>query len=101
MKFEEFDEIITSIKEHNDKSREIYKFGLDTLSFTEKLYCVIGTLLVEVFGKRAKDTIDWYLYDNVEHVITHTGDHKNGKGKFPIKNNKQLYDYITTFEKKK
>jgi len=63
MKLEVFEKIITQIKDQQDKSRTLYRLGVDLMDY-EDSYCATITLLLRAYyGKDAEDWISWFIYE--------------------------------------
>jgi hypothetical protein len=64
MDLKTFTTLIEGIQAQSNKTHELYKYGVDLLSFNEDYYReVVHPLMLEVFGKEGKDWIDWYIYE--------------------------------------
>jgi hypothetical protein len=64
MDLKTFTTLIEGIQSQDKKVRNIYKQGIDLISFHEYYYRdVIDPLMFEVFGKEGKDWVDWYIYE--------------------------------------
>jgi hypothetical protein len=59
-----FTTLIEGIQSQNNKTHELYKHGVDLLSFNDDYYReVVHPLMLEAFGKDGVDWIDWYIYE--------------------------------------
>jgi hypothetical protein len=64
MDLETFKILIEGIQNQNNKTHELYKHGVDLLSFNEDYYReVVRPLMVETFGKEGVEWINWYIYE--------------------------------------
>jgi len=64
MTLKTFTTLIEGIQSHNKKVHDIYKLGIDLLPFNEDYYReVVRPLMVESFGEKGVDWINWYIYD--------------------------------------
>jgi hypothetical protein len=69
MTLETFKILIEGIQNQSNKTHELYKHGVDLLSFNEDYYReVVRPLMSEVFKEEGMDWINWYLYDRVSHT---------------------------------
>jgi hypothetical protein len=67
MTLKTFTTLIEGIQKQDDKVHELYKHGVDLLSFNYDYYKdVILPLMIEVFGKEGMDWIDWYVCEKRE-----------------------------------
>ena len=64
MDLQTFSSLINGIKAQNDKTHDLYKHGVDLLSFNDDYYKnVVHPLLIEAFGKEGLDSIEWFIYE--------------------------------------
>jgi len=64
MTLDTFTFLIKGIQNQSEKTHELYKHGVDLLSFNEDYYReVVNPLMLEAFGKEGVDWIDWYIYE--------------------------------------
>ena len=64
MDLKTFTTLIEGIQSQSNKTHELYKHGVDLLSFNEDYYRdVVHPLMLEAFGKEGVDWIDWYIYE--------------------------------------
>ena len=64
MDLETFSSLINGIKAQNDKTYDLYKHGVDLLSFNDDYYKnVVHPLLIETFGKEGLEWIEWFIYE--------------------------------------
>jgi hypothetical protein len=64
MKLEIFKTLIEGIQNQSKKTHELYKHGVDLLSFNEDYYReVVNPLMLETFGKEGTEWINWYIYE--------------------------------------
>jgi hypothetical protein len=64
MTLETFTTLIEGIQNQSNKTHELYKHGVDLLSFNEDYYReVVRPLMVEAFGKEGVEWINWYIYE--------------------------------------
>jgi len=64
MDLKTFTVLIEGIQSQSNKTHELYKYGVDLLSFNEDYYReVVHPLMIEAFGKEGVDWICWYVYE--------------------------------------
>jgi hypothetical protein len=64
MTLETFTSLIEGIQAQSNKTHELYKHGVDLLSFNDDYYKnVVYPLMLEAFGKEGIDWIDWYVHE--------------------------------------
>ena len=64
MNLKTFTTLIEGIQAQSNKTHELYKHGVDLLSFNDDYYRdVVNPLMLEAFGKDGADWIDWYIYE--------------------------------------
>jgi len=64
MTLETFKILIEGIQNQSKKTHELYKHGVDLLSFNEDYYReVVHPLMVEAFGKEGVEWVNWYIYE--------------------------------------
>jgi len=90
-----FCEILEQIKEQ-EKIDEEFSKALETVcdswciyNTKNKIYKVLWDLLKEIFGDK-EDWMSWWVYEDVEKVITYN----NSKKQTILKTPEQLYDFL-------
>jgi hypothetical protein len=64
MTLKTFTTLIEGIQSQSKKTHELYKHGVDLLSFNDDYYReVVRPLIVETFGEEGIDWINWYIYE--------------------------------------
>ena len=60
---EVFKQIVSKLKEQQEKSDKAYKAGIDLIDFTDPYASVISMLIGTIYGKEGKETFDWWCYE--------------------------------------
>lgn len=92
MKYKVFKEVITKLQEIQEKSRSLYKLGIDLSNYIEDDYSEIITLILKShYGLNGEDMISWWLYEDVEKVL-----YENDSDKIvrELKTISQLWKYV-------
>ena len=92
MKYKVFKEVITKLQEIQEKSRSLYKLGIDLSNYIEDDYSEIITLILKShYGLNGEDMISWWLYEDVEKVL-----YENDSDKIvrELKTISQLWEYV-------
>ena len=92
MKYKVFKEVITKLQEVQEKSRSLYKLGIDLSNYIEDDYSEIITLILKShYGLEGEDMISWWLYEDVEKVL-----YENDSDKIvrELKTISQLWEYV-------
>jgi len=64
MDLKTFTTLIEGIQSQNNKSHELYKYGVDLLAYDEDYYRdVVRPLMLEAFGREGVDWICWYVHE--------------------------------------
>jgi len=67
MKYETFEKLILELESVSSRYSKLYDLGVDLMNYDEPLQKINSILMLEVFGKEAKDWIEWYLYERDSH----------------------------------
>lgn len=87
-----FLKLLNLMREQDELTSAAQNVRIDLIDFVEPANYTISLLLGEAFTEEGADLIFWYLYDNVEHVITETI--KGKKVKTEIKHELDLFNYL-------
>ena len=64
MNLQTFTSIIDEIISQNKRIHNLYKQGVDLISFNDSYYKnVVHPLLIESFGKEGLEWIEWFIYE--------------------------------------
>lgn len=94
MDYKKFKQLIEANKNTDkfiNKCSDILNADLWETPMFEEIGLLRDTLFEEAFGEDGMDIINWWLYENVDHTITH----QDGT-KYHLKTPRDLYNYVTT-----
>ena len=64
MNLQTFTSLINEIISQNERIHNLYKQGVDLISFNDSYYKnVVHPLLIESFGKEGLEWIEWFIYE--------------------------------------
>jgi hypothetical protein len=64
MNLQTFTSLINEIISQNERIHNLYKQGVDLISFNDNYYKnVVHPLLIESFGKEGLEWIEWFIYE--------------------------------------
>lgn len=88
---EEFKELVQYIREISDFYDKLYKLGIDIIECKAYDYAGIffDKLMLNEFGKDGADFINWWLYEDVDHVI-----YDDENESTDVNDIDDLYDYL-------
>lgn len=75
----------------HEKERSLCTLGLDPYAFNEEYCGAIVALLYLAFTAAQVETIEWWLYEDVEKVIY---EKKPSTARYVVKTAEQLWDYL-------
>ena len=89
---EKFKELVYGLEEYNEIYDKLNDLGIDALgskyvAFPQKLF---DHIMREGFGDAGLDTLLWWLYEDVEHVVFN----EDGSVYANLDNIEDLYDYL-------
>lgn len=67
MKYETFEKLILELEGVSERCSKLYDLGVDLMNYDEPLQKINSILMLEIFGEKGKDWIDWYIYERVSH----------------------------------
>lgn len=91
---EKFKEILNTIKKFDEDNKKLTEILLkETYGFIDYYFPItnlINDLLLDIFDCDDSDIFDWWLYENVEKIIT-----MPDKTKYDLTNIEDFYNYLT------
>jgi hypothetical protein len=63
IKLEVFKEIVSKLKEQQERLDKAYKSGVDLINFVDPLESAISMLIGSIYGKEGKETFDWWCWE--------------------------------------
>ncbi len=84
-----FVEILTTLKEYSEKSRAIYKAGIEIGNFTDDYHKCISHLMEHIYKEKHELVSDW-IYGSWDGIFYD----KTGKIITEIKTEEELWDYL-------
>lgn len=64
MRYQEFSEMILTLKEQREKISRIYNDGVDLINFMDSYHKIFNTLILEIYGQEGLDNFQWFCYEN-------------------------------------
>jgi hypothetical protein len=99
MKYETFEKLILELEGVSKRYSELYKLGVDLISYDEPVQRIISTLLLEIFSVEGKDWIDWYLYERPSFSGKENGKAWDENGNEICYNIKSLWETVKKYIK--
>lgn len=82
---------IRLVQEAMEREAALSKHNLCLGDFLDDYYGMASAIMMLAFTKEQKDTIEWWLYEDVEKVIWHT---KPRKTTYRLETPEKLWDYL-------
>lgn len=92
MKKEEFIKTINILTKIDDTITKLYDIGVDIVSSPLCDYGIIADILWRyIYGEEGMDIINWWLYENVDKIITIDGEN------IDVTKVEDLYDFLNKY----
>lgn len=92
MKKEEFIKTINILTKIDDTITKLYDIGVDIISSPLCDYGIIADILwTYIYGEEGMDIINWWLYENVDKIITINGED------IDVTKVEDLYDFLNKY----
>ena len=92
MKKEEFIKTINILTKIGDTITKLYDIGVDIVSSPLYDYGIIADILwTYIYGEEGMDIINWWLYENVDKIITIDGEN------IDVTKVEDLYDFLNKY----
>jgi hypothetical protein len=65
--------ILSIMKEEHEKRNVLYEHGVDLTNYNDMYYNCLINVLIYNLGIDMKDSIEWWLYEDVDKIITIDG----------------------------
>jgi len=99
MKFEIFQEIVSTIKLADEKINKVYESGIDLIDVVDKHDRAISLLLNAYYGEEGSEMLDWFMYEKFSDNRKPLKAKKDGKE--ICKDLKQLWKYCEDYRNSK
>lgn len=94
MTLDKFKKVIETMQKHNESIVDLYAFGIDIANarFVEAFDRLSYLFLEEFLTDQGIETVEWWLYDDVDHTLIEDGE------KIDCNSIEGLYNYLKGHE---
>lgn len=86
----QFLKYISTVKALHEREKALYELGFDAINFSNDYYVAMRALLGMAFTEAQIEIIEWWLYEDVDKVITWPSEGRSVR----LDTAEQLLDYL-------